>query len=162
MRAWKGGTPHPSLVDPEFWRGLLGAPDATDQRLLVYPRPDLSEPGVEVVEFRLGAHDGEALWGLCARSSFRGRSDPTCLRVVEELGSGAVEWDGVRAGRAEVLLRLPEHRCLKDRVIDILRTVRAIRELAGPPTAPVELAPPREGPLPDCLLIARALVGACV
>src|SRR5688572_10960423 len=58
------------LMDPGFWRPRLERLEREPRKLAVFPRPDLSRPGIDVVELRLCAHDGVKLTALLARSAF--------------------------------------------------------------------------------------------
>ena len=154
----QGSSPHPFLVDLDFWRRRLRAMSEVPQRLLVYPRPDLSEPGVEVVELCLHAHDEVRLSGLLARSVFRRPDQPVRLRTIEELDPGDVSWDTVRTGEAELLLRIPVDRCLKDQVLDIVRACQAATRVDGIEGCAVLLDSPENSPVSDAVLIAGHLL----
>ena len=49
------------LMDPEFWRPRIERLAREPRQLAIFPRPDLSRPGIEVMELRLRAHDGARL-----------------------------------------------------------------------------------------------------
>ena len=153
-------SPHPSLVDPGFWRRQLGGLDGSPQRLLVFPRSDLSEPGLEVVELCLKPGCGESLRGLYARSAFFTNSQGVHLRVTEKLDPADLCLERVRAGEAELLLQVPASHALRDRVLDILRMSRASQTDRGLRIHHFEVDDPAVGPVPDAVLIARHLLAS--
>ena len=151
-------SPHPSLLDPGFWRRQLGGPDDSPQRLLVFPRPDLSEPGLVVVELSLKPGGGESLRGLFARSAFFPNGQAVNLRITEKLDPMELSWDRIRGGAAELQLQVPPSHALRDRVLDILRMSRASRTDRGLRIHRFEVDDPPVGPVPDAVLIARHLL----
>ena len=113
------------LMDPEFWRPRLERLEREPRQLAIFPRPDLSRPGIEVIELRLRAHDGARLMALLARSAFAGTGLEVRLRACEDLGGVALDWMVVEAGGTDLVFSYPADRRLEDRVLDVLRIVGA-------------------------------------
>ncbi|MDA1263679.1 MAG: hypothetical protein O2816_01210, partial [Planctomycetota bacterium] len=70
-------------MEPSFWRNRLGDLGPERPSTLLTPRPDLCCGGRDVVEFRISAHDGQALTGLLARPTLRAGPWPAHIRSVE-------------------------------------------------------------------------------
>jgi hypothetical protein len=113
------------LMDPEFWRARLERLEHEPRNLAIFPRPDLSRPGVEVVELRVRAHDGARLTALLARSAFADESLEIRLRACPGTAGGAVDFEAVECGGTDLLLHYPPDRRLEDRVLDVLRIAGA-------------------------------------
>jgi len=113
------------LLDPEYWRPRLARLVSEPRQLAIFPRLDLSRPGIEVVELRLRAHDGERLTALLARSAFAGIGLEVHLRACPDLREVELDWALVEAGGSDLVFRYPEARRLEDRVLDLLRVVGA-------------------------------------
>lgn len=158
MPAPNRGSLHPFLVDLGYWRTRLGAMADIPQRLLIYPRPDLSEPGVTVEELCVRAHDRSCIPALLARSVFRRASQPVRIQPTTELEAQELDWEAVRSGFAQLLVQIPPGRPLIDRVLDLLRSAAALGSLPELAAAEIRIeAPPDQAPGDD-VLIARHLL----
>jgi hypothetical protein len=113
------------LLDPEYWRPRLERLEREPRQLAIFPREDLSRPGIEVIELRLRAHDGARLTALLARSSFAGTGQEVRLRACRDLGGTAPDWRAVEEGGTDLVFSYPPDRRLEDRVLDVLRVVGA-------------------------------------
>lgn len=122
MRARK--TVHPLLLEPAYWRNRLQALDDEPCGVVWTPRPDLSEGGCEVTEFRIRAHDGVRLWGLFARPTWQSGPWPATVRSVGPAVRPTPCPGTTRAGTAEFLFQEPAGRRLTDRVMDVMQICR--------------------------------------
>jgi len=116
------------LLDPGYWRPRIERLAERPRQLVIFPRSDLERPGIEVLELRLRAHDGERLSALLARSSFAMNGESVRLRPSLELCSSQLAWKEVEAGRTDLIFRYPGApgtRRLEDRVLDVLRVIQA-------------------------------------
>lgn len=113
------------LMDPEFWRSRLERLEKEPRQLAIFPRSDLSRPGIEVLELRVRAHDGARLTALLARSSFAETGLEVSLRACTGPGQPEPDLAAVESGGTDLLLRYPPDRRLEDRVMDVLRIVEA-------------------------------------
>jgi len=113
------------LLDPEYWRPRLERLEREPRQLAIFPRPDLSRPGIEVLELRLRAHDGARLNALLARSAFAGAAVEVRLRTCVDLEGASLDWSAVEAGGTDLVFSYPDNRRLEDRVLDVLRIVGA-------------------------------------
>lgn len=113
------------LMDPEFWRSRLERLDKEPRQLAIFPRSDLSRPGIEVLELRVRAHDGARLTALLARSAFAETGLEVNLRACAGSAEEPPDLQAVEAGGTDLLLRYPPDRRLEDRVLDVLRVVEA-------------------------------------
>ena len=121
------------------------------------PRPDLSSPLVEVVEWRLRAHDGERLSGLRGQSPFHPCPGGAWIRQVEPSGELEVSLDAISEGCVDFVFRVPLGRRLEDRVLDVLRVWQAaLHGKVDPDTARMVPHPGREAP--DEFMIAEKLL----
>ena len=105
--------------------------DSVHRGLLILPRADLSNAFVDVVEWRMRAHDGTRLWGLRALSPFHPEPAGVCVREVSASELPTVRLETVTAGWAEVVLQVPAGRRLEDRVLDLLRVVQVSLTTCG-------------------------------
>jgi len=119
------------LLDPDYWRPRLEKLAREPRQLAIFPRPDLSRTGIEVIELRLRAHDGARLAALLARSAFASKGLRVCLRACGQLVGSALDWDAVEQGMSDLILCYPPERRLEDRVLDLLRVVGAACALEG-------------------------------
>lgn len=122
---------HPLLLEPTYWRNRLEGMSLERQSLMITPRPDLSGHGREVVEFGLRAHDGERLWGLFARPSWRKGPWPARIRSVGPADRPEVDTDLLENGQAEFVFQEPAGRRLEDRVLDVVRVCQVAFRTAG-------------------------------
>ena len=113
------------LMDPEFWRVRLERLEREPRQLAIFPRPDLSRPGVEVIELRLRAHDGAKLTALLARSAFADVGSEIRLRACPEAQGDQLDFATVEGGGTDLVLQYPPERRLEDRVLDVLRIAGA-------------------------------------
>jgi hypothetical protein len=118
-------------MDPEFWRPRLERLEREPRRLVIFPRPDLSRPGIEVLELRLRAHDGARLTALLARSAFAGTGLEVRLRACSKTEESELDFSAVEAGGTDLVFEYPPERRLEDRVLDVLRIVAAACSLEG-------------------------------
>ena len=116
--------PSPLLLEGEYWRGRLARLDSVPPGLLILPRPDLCIPGMEVVEWRLRAHDGLRLWGLRCQSSFHTVPKAARIRLVESCQRPEPEFAAISGGEVDFVYQVPAGRRLEDRVLDCLRVFR--------------------------------------
>lgn len=122
---------HDAFVDPTYWDVKLRSLDATPRKLLVFPRQELALPGGEASEIWLRAHDDTRLRALFARSAITLPRSEVAIRIVDDLHGHRFDWDQIADGRPEVLIEHQQGRRLEDRVLDLLRVMRAARDLAG-------------------------------
>ena len=113
------------LLDPGYWRPRLEKLGSVPKRLLIFPRPDLSRPGVEVIELRMRAHDGVDLRCILGRPAFPAAGDVVHLRVVEEFAFAEPDWTRIEEGQTDLVVSFPPQRRLEDRVLDVLRVTLA-------------------------------------
>lgn len=154
--------PSPFLLDPRYWRERLAKMETVQRGLLLLPRADLSTPLVDVVEWRLRAHDGLRLWGLRATSPFHPQAKGALVREVPTTELPEIAVESVAEGRVDFVFQVPAGRRLEDRVLDLLR-VYQVAIHSGVDPARIELVPHGEGKLADEFLIASGLVqqGLC-
>ena len=123
--------PSPLLLEGEYWRGRLARMDSVRPGLLILPRPDLSIHGMEVVEWRLRAHDGLRLWGLRCKSSFHTLPKGARIRLVESCQRPEPELAAITEGVADFVYQVPAGRKLEDRVLDCLRVLHVVADQCG-------------------------------
>lgn len=119
------------LMDPEFWRPRIERLAREPRQLAIFPRPDLSRPGIEVMELRLRAHDGARLTALLSRSAFAGEGMEVHLRACTGRQGKAPDFPAVEAGGTDLIFEYPAERRLEDRVLDVLRVVDAACSIEG-------------------------------
>ena len=154
--------PSPFLLDPRYWRERLAKMESVQRGLLLMPRADLSTPLIDVVEWRLRAHDGLRLWGLRGTSPFHPCPCGALIREVAPTELPEIDIDAVAQGRVDFVFQVPAGRRLEDRVLDLLR-VYQVAIHSGVDPDKVELVPHRCERQPDEFLIASGLVkqGLC-
>jgi hypothetical protein len=162
MSASSKRAPSPYLLDPRYWRSRLAKLDEVQRGLLLIPRPDLSSPAVDVVEWRLRAHDGTRLWGLRGSSPFHPHPKGAAIR---EVGTGElpeIDLDAVTEGRVDFVFQVPAGRRLEDRVLDLVRVYQVALH-GGLEPQDVRLVSTDHQHCPDEILIAAGLVerGLC-
>lgn len=129
------------LMDPGFWRSRLERLDKEPRQLAIFPRPDLSRPGIEVIELRMRAHDGARLTALLARSAFAGTGMEVRLRACQDSTDEELDFPAVEAGGTDLVFQYPAGRRLEDRVLDVLRIVTAACSLESIDCAKVAFRP---------------------
>jgi hypothetical protein len=112
-------------MDPGYWRPRLERLEREPRKLAVFPRPDLARPGIDVVELRLSAHDGQRLTALLARSAFAETGLVVRLRACADPKTAELDFSSVEEGGTDLVLQYPPDRHLEDRVLDVLRIVAA-------------------------------------
>lgn len=122
---------HPLLLEPTYWRERLRGLAGDDQGLFFTPRPDLSAAGVEVVGFRVRAHDGAVLRGLLARPTWQPGDRPAIVRSVPAGEVAEVDDATVRSGSVELVFEEPSGRALPDRVLDVVRVSQVALRTQG-------------------------------
>jgi hypothetical protein len=117
-------SPTPLLLEPDYWRRRVAEMEDLALGLLILPRPDIAQQGMEVVEWRLRAHDGLRLWGLRCQSSFHVCPTGARIRQVETCQRPDACFDAVCEGRVDFVYQVPAGRKLEDRVLDVLRVLQ--------------------------------------
>jgi len=112
-------------MDPAFWRARLQRLAKEPRQLAIFPRPELSRPGVEVLELRLRAHDGARLTALLARSAFADEGLEIRLRACPEASGKVLDFSTVEGGGTDLVVQYPSGRRLEDRVLDLVRVAEA-------------------------------------
>ena len=129
------------LLDPGYWRPRLERLEREPRKLAVFPRPDLSRPGIDVVELRLCAHDGARLTALLARSAFAGTGLVVRLRACLDAQGPELDFSAVEEGGTDLVMQYPPGRRLEDRVLDVLRIVAAACSVESVDCSRVSLHP---------------------
>lgn len=152
----------PYLLDPCYWRSRLARMDTVQRGLALTPRPDLSTPLCDVVEWRLRAHDGTRLWGLRGSSPFHPLAKGATIREVSPTELPLVDGVQVASGRVDFVFQVPAGRRLEDRVLDLVRVYQVALH-AGLEPCDIELLPRDDEPGQDEFVIARGLLqrGLC-
>lgn len=112
------------LFERNWWHGQLASLGDQPPSVFLHEREDLSSPLVEVVEMRLRAPDGQRLAGLRARRRF---GPPAQATVVRAIGPSEVlepDLGQIEAGNFEVVVQLPAHHSLRQRVLDLILALR--------------------------------------
>lgn len=156
MPASRKRAPSPLLLDPAYWRSKLEQLQRTPACQALFPRPDLSSAAIEVVEWRLKAHDGVRLWGLRARSNFHPEPKGARIREVSAAELPRVDEASVAEGKVDFVLQTPAGRRLEDRVLDLVRVYQCALQ-AGVPPLEIRLAHDGGVGCPDEVLIATSL-----
>jgi hypothetical protein len=120
-----GETSRHLLLDPEYWLPRLEKLAKEPRQLAIFPRPELSRPGIDVLELWLRAHDGVRLIALLARSAFVGSGLHVQLRSCSDLAQAVLDWRSVERGGSDLVYCYPPGRKLEDRVLDVVRIVEA-------------------------------------
>ncbi len=156
MVAPRKRAPSPLLLDPAYWRGKLEQLQRVPPCQALFPRPDLSSPGIEVVEWRLKAHDGLRLWGLRASSTFHPHPTGARIREVSAADLPRIDVEAVTEGRVDYVLQTPAGRRLEDRVLDLVRVYQCAAA-TGAPAPEIRVAYEGANDCPDEVLIAASL-----
>ncbi len=143
------------LMNPGFWRPRLEKLGREPRHLVLFPRPDLVRPGIDVLELRLRAHDGVRLTALLARSAFAGVGQALHLRSCGELAGSELDYTVVEGGGTDLIFRYPEERRLEDRVLDVVWIMDAACSVEGVDCSVVTLQP--NGGCQDEFAIVRFL-----
>jgi hypothetical protein len=118
-------------MDPEFWRPRIERLAREPRQLAIFPRQDLSRPGIEVKELRMRAHDGARLTALLSRSAFAGEGLVVSLRACPDLNGVELDFPAVEAGGTDLVFEYPRGRRLEDRVLDVVRVTGAVCSVEG-------------------------------
>ncbi len=148
--------PSPLLLDPAFWRSRLEQLSRVPPCQALFPRPDLSSPGIEVVEWRMRAHDGVKLWGLRAWSTFHPEPKGACIREVSAAELPKIDRESLAEGKVDFVLQTPAGRRLEDRVLDLVRVYQAALQ-SGIPSLEIRLSNVTSPDCPDEILIVSSL-----
>jgi len=130
--------------------------EGVSRGLLLMPREDLSSPLVEVLEWRIKAHDGSRLWGLKACSPFHPEPKGLCLREVGAHEPVEVDLDVITEGRVDMVFQVLPGRRLEDRVLDVIRALQVAHNWQVPAEA-IELVTTQGHREPDEFMIAERL-----
>jgi hypothetical protein len=170
---------HPLLLDQSYWHNRLEAMRLETPSQLFLPRPDLTTPFEQVLEFRIRAHDGVRIFGLLARSAMNfGSSSTPVAPGAGSRGLGGLSGDGQPAkirligpcelpeidrrlredGWAQFVLQSPAGRRLEDRVLDLVLVCQLARSTEGIDPERIELDRPSLEPTSDAILIASRLL----
>jgi hypothetical protein len=151
-------TPTPLLLEPGYWRRRLDQMQSAHRGLLILPRPDLSSPLVDVVEWRLRAHDGVRLWGLRAGSPFHPQPCGAWIRQTTTCDLPEICMDAITDGCLDFVWLIPAGRRLENRVLDVLRVWQVAVNYSGLAPSEVRLVAPIPGQEPDEFMIASRLL----
>lgn len=132
---------HPLLLEPAYWRDRLRCLEGGPVGVVWTPRHDLSGRGVEAMEFRIVAHDGERLWGLFAWPAWQNEPWKAIVRSVGPAERPEIDARRVREGVAEFIFQEPAGRRLSDRVVDVLHVVKLAFQTRGIGDVEVETEP---------------------
>ena len=132
-------------MDPGFWRPRLERLEREPRKLAVFPRPDLSRPGIDVIELRLCAHDGVKLTALLARSAFAETGVVIRLRACADPEGPGLDFSAVEEGGTDLVFQYPPGRRLEDRVLDVLRIVAAACSVESMDCSKVSFQPSGSG-----------------
>lgn len=149
---------HPLLLEPTYWRNRLQELGEQRPSLLLTPRPDLCKGGRDVVEFRVHAHDGQALRGLLARPTLRAGPWPARIRSVGPEDPFVVDRTWIEDGGAEFVFQEPTGRKLEDRVLDVVHISRMAFQTEGVDRFNVSYPALDEGLEPDEFRITEHLI----
>jgi hypothetical protein len=131
--------------------------ETVSRSYLLVPRPDLSSPIVDVVDWRLRAHDGAQIRGLRGQSPFH--SVPRGARIrqagLDEELTPCLET--VTEGCVDFVYHCGPERRLEDRVLDALRVWQAALN-AGVAADAVSFVHPTTPSAPDEFMIAAELL----
>ena len=127
------------LLDPGYWQPRLQRLALVPRKLVIVPRPDLSRPGVEVLELRLQAHDQTAVRAILGRSAFARAGEDVRIRPAAQRDPEQLDWIALDEGRTDVSLCFPPGRRLEDRVLDVLRVAQAACSLESIASSRVRL-----------------------
>jgi hypothetical protein len=142
------------LLDPAFWRPRLATLSDNPKQITVQVRAELAQPGTDVFELELRAHDGIALHAFLARSAFHSQAAGAHIRPCSDLTTCAIDWRSVDEGMTDVVFPRIVERRMEDRVLDVLRLVDAVAVVEKLPESSVHLHAGL-GPPPDEFILAE-------
>ena len=145
-------SPTPFLLEARYWLDRVSRMETVSRSYLLVPRPDLSSPLVDVVDWRLRAHDGAKITGLRGQSPFHPAPRGAQVRQVGPDEPLAPDLEAIAGGLADFVYRREPGRRLEDRVLDALRVWQAARNLGVEP-ADIRFAHPG-----DEFMIAQELL----
>ena len=150
-------SPTPFLLEAGYWLDRVSRMETVSRSYLLVPRPDLSSPLVDVVDWRLRAHDGAKIIGLRSQSPFHPL--PSCARIRQVGPEAALApcIEVVTEGHVDfAYIRMPDRR-LEDRVLDALRVWQAAMN-TGVEADTVRFDHHPGLPAPDEFMIAQELL----
>ncbi len=112
------------LFERTWWHGQLASLGDQPPSVFLHEREDLSSPLIEVVEMRLRAPDGQRLAGLRARRRYGPPAHATVVRAIGPTEVLEPDLDQIGAGNFEVVVQLPAHHSLRQRVLDLILALR--------------------------------------
>jgi len=124
---------------------------------VLFPRPDLCQPGVEILELRLRAVDGQRLHALLGRSAFHKEGGVVHVRAPGELSVESLDQRTIHEGGTDVVFDGPSDRRLEDRVLDILRIVGAACSVEGVDCSAIVLCGHEDAAEADEFVIAEMI-----
>ena len=150
-------SPTPFLLEPRYWHKRVARMETVSRSYLLVPRPDLSSPLVDVVDWRLRAHDGAQILGLRGQSPFHPVPKGAQIRQAgpDEILAPCLET--VAEGCVDFVYRSGPERRLEDRVLDALRVWQAALN-AGIDAGAVHFVHPGTPSAPDEFMIAVELL----
>ncbi len=149
--------PTPLLLEPCFWQERIDGAAKAPKRLMLLPRPDLSGPAADVIEWRMRAHDHQRLWGLRALSPFHPVPTGAVLRAVCAAELPEFDPSLLSDGRADFVFQVPAGRKLEDRVLDALRVMQIALDTTELDFGQIELGGLGTPEDPDEFMIIRRL-----
>jgi hypothetical protein len=152
----KGGLLHPLLLEPRYWRERIELASAVPLGTVVLPCPERSTKASTVEEIYLWAQDGLRLKATLLRHPGeppRLELRPTPAGTPGDPLLAAAE--GTADACAALWFSSPSGRRLEDRVMDVLRVIRAARGVCEGLAVSIE---PADDSVPDEFAIARELV----
>ena len=132
--------------------------ESAHRGLLILPRPDLSSALVDVVEWRLRAHDGVRLWGLRGGSPFHPVANGAWIREANSCDLPEICLDAITDGCLDYVWQIPAGRKLEDRVLDVLRVWQVAVHYSGLAPDAVRLVAALPGEETDEFMIASRLL----
>ncbi len=132
--------------------------DSVHRGLVLFDRPDLSTPLMEVVEWRVKAHDGHRLWGLRGQSPFCAYPRRAILRLVEAVEFPEIRVESLIDGCVEFVYQVPPGRRLEDRVMDLLRLRQVVAASFELDADQLDVCPSCPDQEPDEIMIAGLLL----
>ena len=121
------------------------------------PRPDLSSPLVDVIDWRLRAHDGARITGLRGQSPFHPCPKGAWIRQAAPGEDMEVSIEAISEGCVDFVYRATPGRRLEDRVLDVLRVWQAALN-GGVDQETVRFVPSAPQDAPDEFMIAERLL----